>query len=208
MSRRIENKVVDDNTVYLDMRSYQEIRRFDKELYDSIDFFELNYKEGAFSYANQDSRAVVKTSYAPKSLKLNETKEEAKLIFGDMPKDNEILVTRRLAEDIKHELRYDEYQTDQALLLILFDKNYRISGICEGNEPYLYMNRDDYVNFLGVYSEIKFTDSANKFFEPKFINKDTGETINSYTAEICLYKGTTLDLENNHAVVEINRSST
>ena len=80
-------------------------------------------------------------------------------------------------------------------------------GIAEGENPYVYFNRADYVNFLSVYQEIRFTDNTNLFFKSDFIDSETYKTINSYSAEICVYTGETLDLNDNQCVVEINRNA-
>ena len=64
-NRKIENKIVDDNTVYLDMRTYPEIRKLDTSLYDNIDFFELNYTDGNFAYKHQQSISSLTVKYAP-----------------------------------------------------------------------------------------------------------------------------------------------
>ena len=47
---RIENKVLDSNSVYVNMNTYADLRTLDTSLYDSIDFFETQYKQGGFSY--------------------------------------------------------------------------------------------------------------------------------------------------------------
>ena len=125
-----------------------------------------------------------------------------------MPGSNEVIITSSLAKELKHQLRYVEFQTDQAILSLILNKKYRISGICEGNDPLIYFTRLDYVNFLDIYSEIKFQDSTFKFFEKDFLNLETFETLNSYTAEIAIYEGETIYLKNDQAVIELNRSST
>ena len=206
-SSKLERKVLNDNSVYLDMRSYPEVRKLKEELYDNIDFFELNYRQGSFSYNNQQSMSAVNVKYVPKALNIDKN-DNLTIEFGKMPQTKEVLITRKLADKIKHELRKKEFQSDEAVCLTYFEKKYKVSGIVRGNEPAVYFNRADYVNFLGVYKEVKFTDSNLKFFDKKFINKDTKETINNYKAEICLYVGQSLTLQNNEAVVEINRSST
>ena len=207
MNTVVQNKPLGENSVYASMSSYSEIRRLNEDLYENIDFFEINYAQGIFSYNNLQSLSGITALYAPKSLSLDETEESIGLQFGEMPQPKEVLITRALAETLKNELRLKELQNDNSLTLMLFEKDYRISGIVAGNEPYVYMNRADYVNFLGVYEEISFTDSSNLFFKPEFIDAETLSTVNSFTAEICLYEGNTLDLANNQSVVEINRNS-
>ena len=207
MNTVVQNKPLGENSVYASMSSYSEIRRLNEDLYENIDFFEMNYAEGDFAYNNLQSLSGISAQYAPKSLAMNETKESIGLQFGEMPQAKEVLITRALAETLKNELRLKELQSDNSLTLMLFEKDYRISGIVAGNEPYVYMNRADYVNFLGVYEEISFTDSSNLFFKPEFIDAETLSTVNGFTAEICLYEGNALDIANNQSVVEINRNS-
>ena len=89
----------------------------------------------------------------------------------------------------------------------MFEKDYAVSGIVKGEKPFVYFNRADYVNFLGVYREIRFTDNTNLFFKSDFIDKETNKTINSYSAEIYVYDSETLDLQNNQCTVEINRNA-
>lgn len=207
MNTVVQNKPLGENSVYASMSSYPEIRRLNEDLYENIDFFEINYAQGIFSYNNLQSLSGITALYAPKSLSMDETEESIGLQFGEMPQPKEVLITRALAETLKNELRLKELQSDNSLTLMLFEKVYRISGIVEGDEPYVYMNRVDYVNFLGVYEEIYFTDSSNLFFKSEFIDAETLSTVNSFTAEICLYEGSVPDLANNQSVVEINRNS-
>ena len=207
MNTTVENKPLGENSVYASMSSYSEIRRLNEDLYENIDFFEMNYAEGDFAYNNLQSLSGISAQYAPKSLSMDETEESIGLQFGEMPQPKEVLITRALAETLKNELRLKELQSDNSLTLMLFEKVYRISGIVEGDEPYVYMNRVDYVNFLGVYEEIYFTDSSNLFFKSEFIDAETLSTVNSFTAEICLYEGSVPDLANNQSIMEINRNS-
>ena len=207
MNTTVENKPLGENSVYASMSSYSEIRRLNEDLYENIDFFEINYAQGIFSYNNLQSLSGITAQYAPKSLSMDETEESIGLQFGEMPQEKEVLITRALAETLKNELRLKELQSDNSLTLMLFEKVYRISGIVEGDEPYVYMNRVDYVNFLGVYEEIYFTDSSNLFFKSEFIDAETLSTVNSFTAEICLYEGSVPDLANNQSIMEINRNS-
>lgn len=207
MNTTVENKPLGENSVYASMSSYSEIRRLDSSLYENIDFFEMQYAEGSFAYNNLQSLSGITAQYAPKSLSTDETEESIGLQFGEMPQEKEVLITRALAETLKNELRLKELQSDNSLTLMLFEKVYRISGIVEGDEPYVYMNRVDYVNFLGVYEEIYFTDSSNLFFKSEFIDAETLSTVNSFTAEICLYEGSVPDLANNQSIMEINRNS-
>jgi hypothetical protein len=39
-------------------------------------------------------------------------------------------------------------------MLMMFENDFRVSGIVENNQPAVWMNKADYVNFLGVYSNL------------------------------------------------------
>lgn len=207
LSVKADNKPIDDNSVYVSMGNYSEVRKLSSTLYNTIDFFEMDYAEGSFSYNNLQSLSGITASYAPKALKKDDTAESMKLEFGEMPGSKQVLITRALAETLKNKLRIEELENDRSLFLILFEKDYAVSGIVEGDNPYVYFNRVDYVNFLSVYQEIRFTDNTNLFFNSDFIDSETNKTINSYSAEICVYNGETLDLMDNQCVVEINRNA-
>ena len=210
MNTAAERKPLGENSVYVGMDSYAEVSRLNRQtetLYEDIDFFALQYAEGSFSYNNLQSLSGVIAQYAPRSLQKDVTAESVGLQFGEMPEDGEVLITRGLAETLKGELRISELQNDSSALLMLFDKNYHISGIAEGDEPYVYMNRADYVNFLGVYGEIYFTDRTHLFFKDGYTDSETNSTVNGFSAEICLYEGGNLDLNNDEVVVEINRNA-
>ena len=204
---KADNKPIDENSVYVNMNNYSEVRKLKKDLYDTVDFYEMNYAEGGFSYNNLQSLSGITANYAPKALKSGDTEERVGLEFGTMPEEKQVLISRGLAETLKNKLRIEELENDRSLLLILFEKDYAVSGIVKGEKPFVYFNRADYVNFLGVYREIRFTDNTNLFFKSDFIDKETNKTINSYSAEICVYDSETLDLQNNQCTVEINRNA-
>lgn len=204
---KADNKPIDENSVYVNMNNYSEVRKLKKDLYDTVDFYEMNYAEGSFSYNNLQSLSGITANYAPKALKSEDTKESVGLEFGAMPKEKQVLISRGLAETLKNKLRIEELENDRSLSLILFEKDYAVSGIVNDEKPFVYFNRADYVNFLGVYRDIRFTDNTNKFFKSDFIDKETNKTISSYSAEICVYDSETLDLQNNQCTVEINRNA-
>ena len=204
---KADNKPIDENSVYVNMNNYSEVRKLKKDLYDTVDFYEMNYAEGGFSYNNLQSLSGITANYAPKALKSEDTKESVGLEFGAMPEEKQVLISRGLAETLKNRLRIEELENDRSLSLILFEKDYAVSGIVNGEKPFVYFNRADYVNFLDVYRDIRFTDNTNKFFKSDFIDKETNKTINSYSAEICVYDSETLDLQNNQCTVEINRNA-
>lgn len=204
---KADNKPIDENSVYVNMNNYSEVRKLKKDLYDTVDFYEMNYAEGGFSYNNLQSLSGITANYAPRALKSEDIKESVGLEFGAMPEEKQVLISRGLAETLKNKLRIEELENDRSLSLILFEKDYAVSGIVNGEKPFVYFNRADYVNFLGVYRDIRFTDNTNKFFKSDFIDKETNKTINSYSAEICVYDSETLDLQNNQCTVEINRNA-
>lgn len=204
---RTANKPVNENCKYVNMRSYSEVRKLSSDLYDNIDFYELDYATGNFSYKNLQSLSEIMVNYSPKSLGKNDTAESVSLEFGTMPKESQVLITRSLAETLKKELRINELENDRSLSLMLFENTYAVSGIVDGEYPYVYFNRVDYVNFLGVYKEIYFTDNTNLFFPTDFTDAQAYKTYNNYSAEICVYDGNTIDLKNNQCVVEVNRNA-
>ncbi len=195
-------KEYDNNSIYTSMASYSEVRKLDSSLYDSIDFYRVGYQSGVFSYNNLQSLSSIEVEYTPKTIT-----DDLKLVYGNMPNDNEVLISRILANTLKNKLRIKELENDKSLMLMYFEKKYIIKGIVEGDTPIVYMNQRDYVNFLGIYQDIYFVDSTNLFFKSDFMDSEAYHTINSYSAEICVYDGKTLDLSNNQSVIEINRNS-
>lgn len=207
MSIKTENKPIDSNSVYISRSNYSEVRKLNPSLYNTIDFFETNYTQGSFAYNNLQSLSGIKANYAPKALKKHETEKNIKLEFGKMPKGKQVLITRALAETLKNQLRIKELENDRSLMLMFFEKDYLVSGIVEGDKPYVYFNREDYVNFLRVYQDVRFTDNTKLFFKSDYIDTETNKTIKSYSAEITIYKGETLELKDNQCVMEINRNA-
>ena len=102
-----------------------------------------------------------------------------------------------MAEELKREFRMKELNTDKAITLMTFDGEYPITGITGGDDKIIYLNKEDYVNFLGVYNKIGFSDGEEILF------KDTYGSA-SFTAEILLYDG---EIANDKVRVEINRNS-
>ena len=123
---------------------------------------------------------------------------ERGLIYGAMPEEGEVLISRALAETLKTQFRLPELSSDRAMLLVVFEGEYRISGITDGATPAVYLNKVDYVNFLGVYNTVQFNDYNNLFFAADFAGT-------SYTSEILLSDSSTLG--DSEVTVEINRNS-
>ena len=191
---RIENKVIDENSVYVNINTYKDIRTLDTSLYENIDFFETQYKQGSFSYNGITSLSGISADYAPGAIEAEETAESCGLVYGEMPKEGEVLITRNLAETLKTQFRLSELDSDRAMLLVVFEDEFRVSGIIDGDTPAVYMGKQDYVNFLGVY---------NSDYNQLFFASDFSEV--TYTSEILLSDSTSLG--DSEVTVEINRNS-
>lgn len=189
-----ENKTLSDNTVYTNLNSYSVLRKTDENNYKSIDFFDTKMRNGSFSYGGLASLSGIQVKYTPKAIELD---DEVVLEYGKLPEKGEVIVSRKMAEELKREFRLKELNTDKAITLMTFDGEYQITGITSGDDKIIYLNKEDYVNFLGVYNKISFSDGEEIFF------KDTyGST--SFTAEILLYDG---EIDNDKVRIEINRNS-
>ena len=195
---RIENKVLESSSVYVNMNTYTDLRTLDTNLYENIDFFETQYKQGSFSHNEIASLSGISADYAPKAIEADDTAESVGLIYGAMPEEGEVLISRALAETLKTQFRLPELNSDRAMLLVVFEGEYRVSGITDGDTPAVYLNKVDYVNFLGVYNTVQFNDYNNLFFAADFAGT-------SYTSEILLSDSSTLD--DSEVTVEINRNS-
>ena len=194
LSAVTENKTLGANTVYTNLNSYSVLRKTDESHYKSIDFFDTEMRKGNFSYGGLASLSGIEVKYTPKAI---EEGDEIAVEYGRLPEKGEAIVSRKMAEELKREFRMKELNTDKAITLMTFDGEYPITGITGGNDKIIYLNKEDYVNFLGVYNKIGFSDGEEIFF------KDTyGST--SFTAEILLYDG---EIANDKVRVEINRNS-
>lgn len=69
------------------MNTYTDLRTLDTSLYDSIDFFETQYKQGGFSYNEIASLSGISADYAPKAIEADDTAESVGLIYGAMPQE-------------------------------------------------------------------------------------------------------------------------
>lgn len=194
LSAVAENKTLGENTVYTNLNSYSVLRKTDESHYKSIDFFDTEMRKGNFSYGGLASLSGIEVKYTPKAI------EEGDIIaveYGRLPEKGEAIVSRKMAEELKREFRMKELNTDKAITLMTFDGEYPITGITGGDDKIIYLNKEDYVNFLGVYNKIGFSDGEEIFF------KDTYGSA-SFTAEILLYDG---EIANDKVRVEINRNS-
>lgn len=208
LNTTIENKSLNENSIYTNLNVYSELRSLDTSLYDEIDFFETDRREGSFSYSNLASLAGITVEYTPRALGYDATAESISLEYGTMPQDDEVLISRSLAETLKNELRLEELNNDRSITLMYFDDDYRISGIIGGDEPLVFLNKADYINFLGVYDLIGFTtaffDGSPMFFDSDFVTDD-GTTVSQFSAEIVV--SDTASLADNQVEIEINRNA-
>lgn len=194
MNTVIENKSLGTNSIYTNINSYSTLRRLDESKYETIDFFDANMREGSFSYGGLSALSGITVTYTPRPI---ESGTQIETEYGTAPQEGEVVVSRALAEELKKQFRLEELQNDKALLLVNFDKEYSVSGIVADDERQVWFNKIDYVNFLGVYNSIGFTDVDELFF------KDSYGSVN-YTAEIMLSDG---ELASDMAIIEINRNS-
>lgn len=194
LSAVTENKTLVANTVYTNLNSYSVLRKTDESHYKSIDFFDTEMRTGSFSYGGLASLSGIEVNYTPKAI---EEGDEIAVDYGRLPEKGEAIVSRKMAEELKREFRMKELNTDKAITLMTFDGEYPITGITGGDDKIIYLNKEDYVNFLGVYNKIGFSDGEEIFF------KDTYGSA-SFTAEILLYDG---EIANDKVRVEINRNS-
>ena len=194
LSAVTENKTLGKNTVYTNLNSYSVLRKTDETNYKSIDFFDTEMRTGSFSYGGLASLSGIEVKYTPKAI---EEGDEIAVEYGRLPEKGEVIVSRKMAEELKREFRMKELNTDKAITLMTFDGEYPITGIMGGDDKIIYLNKEDYVNFLGVYNKIGFSDGEEIFF------KDTYGSA-SFTAEILLYDG---EIANDKVRVEINRNS-
>ena len=194
LSAVTQNKTLGKNTVYTNLNSYSVLRKTDESHYKSIDFFDTEMRTGSFSYGGLASLSGIEVKYTPKAI---EEGDEIAVEYGRLPQKGEAIVSRKMAEELKREFRMKELNTDKAITLMTFDGEYPITGITGGDDKIIYLNKEDYVNFLGVYNKIGFSDGEEIFF------KDTYGSA-SFTAEILLYDG---EIANDKVRVEINRNS-
>ncbi len=190
------HKSVNQNALYTNLSMYSELPMLDKNDYDSIDFFELNMRQAVFSFENISSIKGVNEQYAPKPIE--ETKTFSSL-YGNMPVSGQVLISRGLASQIKHDLRNDDLTKDDGLLLMKFDDEYSISGIVEEEDLSVYFTKQDYVNYLGIYNDLKIVDNENIFLKSSYASM-------TYSATIQVYEGKK-ELRNDQTIIDISRNS-
>lgn len=193
-NKKVETKVIDEQSVYTNLNSYSVLRKLDESLYSNIDFFGTDMVTGTFSYGGLASLSGFEETYIPSSINLIDEKE---LEYGRMPANGEVLISRALAQALKKKYRLNELQSDKTILLSSFNEKYKISGIIKNDEKKIYFNMVDYVNFLGIFNQIAFLDVEELFF------KESYKAV-TYNAEIKVYDG---QIDNDKVRVEINRNS-
>lgn len=190
------HKSVNQNALYTNLSMYSELPMLDQNDYDSIDFFELNMREAIFSFENISSVKGVNEKYAPKPIEEATTFSS---LYGNMPSSGQVLITRGLASKIKHDLRNEDLSKDDGLLLMKFDDEYSISGIVEEEDLAIYFNKQDYVNYLGIYNDLKIVDNGNIILKSNYASM-------TYSATIQVYEGKK-ELKNNQTIIDISRNS-
>ncbi len=190
------HKAINQNAIYTNLSIYSELSMIDKSYYDSIDFYEIKMKEATFSFENLSSVKDVKEKYTPKSI---EEGTEIQNKYGNMPNSGEVLISRGLAKKIKHDIRNDDLSKDDALLLMKFDNEYKISGIVENEDLNVYFLKEDYVNYLSIYNDLKIVDKQNIFLKDNYSSM-------TYSATIKVYDGNK-ELNNNQTIIDISRNS-
>ena len=186
-----EHRTVGETDVFVNLGAYEDLRVMNKDLYSSIDFFQIELLSGSFSYGSFVSFSGATVNYYPERVSENATYKT-----GRTPQNGEVAISSALAEKIKKELRLKEFSTDKSVLSLVFNDSYRIVGIFDDNDPIVGMTAIDYVNFIGVYGEVKFADYGGVFFGEDYAKK-------SYSSEIVLSE----DDDLNSVTVEIGRSA-
>ncbi len=190
-----EDKPLNSNAVYTDVKAYEEIKNLDKKLYDKVNFFETNYRSGIFKLKVFDLISEISESYIPLPLEESITKEN--LVSGDIPSNNEVLVSTGLLKALKHKTPIKELKNDKIAKLLYFSNEYLVAGVIKNEDKIVYFKGADYLNFLKVYSKIAFNDVNELFFKGSYKAK-------SYYSKI---HETDQGLANDEAILEINRNS-
>ncbi len=190
------HKSVNQNAIYTNLSMYSELPMLDKKDYDNIDFFELNMREAVFSFENISSIKGVNEKYAPKPIEENTTFSS---LYGSLPESGEVVISRGLASQIKHDLRNEDLSKDDALLLMKFDDDYSISGIVEEEGFSVYFPKQDYVNYLGIYNDLKIVDNENIFLKSNYASMTYSATIKAYDGK--------KELRNDQTIIDISRNS-
>jgi len=191
----IEDKKIKQNAIYTDLKTYPEIRKLDKSLYDQVNFFETNFREGKFKVKVFDLIEELSAKYIPESLKESFTEKD--LLFGLLPKDKEVVISKGLLDVLVKETGIKTVKNDKLARLLLFDNVYKVSGVVNDSSRKVYFNRAEYLNFLKVYYQLNFDDVTELFFKGAYRSK-------SYFTSI---KEASQELRDDEAVLEVNRNA-
>lgn len=188
----VQNRQTDANSVYVNMNTYADIRNLDPSLYSNIDFFDTEMRRGTFGYSGLSSLSGAVLNYTPKSIGDGDT-----LLSGKAPSEGEVAVSRGLAQSIKSQMRLAELDNDASVLRLTFDHTYPVCGIVDADYPAVFFTRTDYVNFLGVYNAIKFSDAGNILLSEDYAEVELSATVR-VSEEV---------KDNDKIIVELNRNS-
>ncbi len=193
-NKTIIKKKLDDNTIYTNLSNYTEIRKIKEEKYDYIDFFETEYRNENFSFDGSLGLSSINVDCEIRALEDN----EINLNFGNEIKESEIYITTKLANNIINEFRIDTLKNKNTLLMMNFKSSYHIAGIVDGDNPIVYMKKNEYVNYLGVYKKLQFNDYNNYLISNDYSNQ-------SFESKIKINDD--YELKNDECSVIINRNS-
>lgn len=157
------NKKIDD-AYYVNLSSYPEIRKISEDKYENVDFFETQYRLETFSFDGSFNLPSINTECEIRTFDNN------KLIYGNVPREKEVVISSSLAKEIKKDLRNSDFNNDNTILSMYFKSDYKICGIVDNDSLVVYMNKVDYVNFLGVYSRLQLSDYNNYLLKTDFEN--------------------------------------
>ncbi|MFI3329400.1 MAG: ABC transporter ATP-binding protein [bacterium] len=188
-------KDIDDSNIYLNLNSYKTLRSLEEKYYDEIDFFETEFKVGNFNSLAYVSLPSIEISYEANSIDENLTNDD--LILGVLPNSSEVLISEDIANELLANIQINELATLEHVLNMSLNSKYTICGITKSKNKSIQFTREDYVNFLNVYSVLKLNDFQNIFLSDSFTDV-------SFSTEIRL---TSKELDTDMVEVEINRNS-
>lgn len=188
-------KPINENNMYVNLNSYRTLRALNDKYYDEIDFFETEYKVGAFNSLAYVSLPTISLYYDASYISSSFTNDD--LLIGSLPNSNEVVISEDLANELIGNIQIDELANYEHLLNMSLNNKYTISGVSKSLDKTIRFVREDYINFLNVYSTMKLLDVQNLFLKDSYSNV-------SFTTEIKLISS---DIENDLVEVEINRDS-
>ena len=184
---QIKDKAINPNAIYTDLKSYPEIRKLAPDLYQEINFFETNFRDGSFKLKVFDVVEELSLKYIPEAIPNN--LEQNNLVQGKLPNDNEILISSGLLKALINKTTIKNLKNNKLANLINFNNNYQVSGVINNNEPKVYFNKAAYLNFLNIYHELSFNDTKELFFKDNFKAKNYLASIKEASDELALDEG-------------------